>query len=122
MNEWRRLALAVAFSLSCSTFSFFGQAAVTNGEHRPGETKVNPKDGLTYVWMPPGTFTMGCSPGDSDCDDEEKPAHQVTLTKGFWIGQTEVTEEAFQRVTGHNPSHFKGPKLPVETLKWDAAR
>jgi len=52
--------------------------------------KVNPKDGLTYVWIPPGTFTMGCSPGDTECNDNEKPAHPVTLTQGFWIGQTEV--------------------------------
>ena len=108
----------MTLSLSCSTFSLSGQ----NAERRAGETKVNLKDGLTYVWMPPGTFTMGCSAGDSDCDDEEKPAHQVTLTKGFWIGQTEVTEEAFQRITGRNPSHFKGAKLPVETLTWNAAR
>jgi hypothetical protein len=28
-------------------------------------TEVNPKDGLTYVWIPPGKFMMGCSPGDS---------------------------------------------------------
>jgi len=37
------------------------------------EARVNPKDGLRYVWIPPGTFMMGCSPGDSHCFDEEKP-------------------------------------------------
>ncbi len=57
-----------------------------------GATKVNPKDGLTYVWIPPGTFQMGCSPGDSECDSDERPAHTVTITKGFWVGQTEVTQ------------------------------
>jgi formylglycine-generating enzyme required for sulfatase activity len=55
------------------------------------KTKVNPKDGLTYVFVPPGTFQMGCSPGDAECSDEEKPAHSVTITQGFWIGQTPVT-------------------------------
>jgi formylglycine-generating enzyme required for sulfatase activity len=80
-----------------------------------GAVKVNPKDGLTYVWISPGTFTMGCSPGDSECADDEKPAHQVTITKGFWIGQTEVTQAAYERVTRGNPSHFKGVALPVET-------
>jgi hypothetical protein len=44
---------------------------------RAGATKVNPKDGLTYVWIPPGTFTMGCSPGDDECSEDEKPAHPV---------------------------------------------
>ncbi len=89
---------------------------------RTGETKVNPKDGLTYVWIQPGTFMMGCSPGDNECKGNEKPAHNVTITKGFWMGQTPVTQEAYQGVTGKNPSHFKGAKLPVETVNWNEAQ
>src|ERR1700730_18015806 len=50
------------------------------------KTKVNPKDGATYVWIEPGTFQMGCSPDDSACGADEKPAHSVTISKGFWIG------------------------------------
>jgi formylglycine-generating enzyme required for sulfatase activity len=88
----------------------------------PGAKKVNPKDGLTYVWIPPGTFRMGCSPGDNECFDNEKPAHQVTITKGFWLGETPVTQQAWQRVTGQNPSNFKGPSLPIETVNWDEAK
>jgi formylglycine-generating enzyme required for sulfatase activity len=83
-----------------------------------GKTKVNPKDGLTYVWIEPGTFMMGCSPGDGECRPDEKPAHQVTITRGFWMGQTDVTQEAYQRVTGKTPSYFKGAKLPVEKVTW----
>ena len=89
---------------------------------RAGQTKVNPKDGLTYVWIPPGTFTMGCSRGDSECRENEEPAHQVTITTGFWIGQTPATQEAYQRVMGKNPSYFKGAQLPVENVNWDKAR
>jgi formylglycine-generating enzyme required for sulfatase activity len=59
--------------------------------------RVSPKDGLKYIWIPPGTFMMGCSPGDGDCGDDEKPPHQVTITKGFWLGQTEVTVGAYKR-------------------------
>jgi len=62
-----------------------------------GTVKVNSKDGLKYVWIPAGTFMMGCSPGDSECDDNEKPSHRVTLTKGFSIGQTPVTVGAYKR-------------------------
>ena len=87
-----------------------------------GATKVNPKDALTYVWIPPGTFMMGCSPGDTECADNLKPAHTVHLTKGFWLGQTLVTQEAFQRITGQNPSTFRGARLPVEDLDWNSAR
>jgi formylglycine-generating enzyme required for sulfatase activity len=65
---------------------------------------------------------MGCSPGDSECSDDEKPSHQVTITKGFWIGQTPVTQEAYQRAMEQNPSFFRGPNLPVENVTWDEAQ
>jgi formylglycine-generating enzyme required for sulfatase activity len=85
-------------------------------------TKVNPKDGLTYVWIPPGKFMMGCSPGDTTCDDDEKPAHEVTIEKGFWIGQTLVTQAAYQKVTGENPSSFhSSDQLPVDKVNWGDA-
>ena len=89
---------------------------------RPGQVKVNPKDGLTYVWIPPGTFTMGCLLEDPECGAEVGLAHRVTMTKGFWIGQTEVTQEAWQRVKRTNPSHFKGARLPVEQVTWHEAQ
>jgi formylglycine-generating enzyme required for sulfatase activity len=87
-----------------------------------GAVTVNPKDGQPYVWVPPGTFTMGCSPGDNECGDNERPAHQVRITEGFWMGQTDVTQEAYQRVMGKNPSFFKAAKLPVEQISWDEAQ
>jgi formylglycine-generating enzyme required for sulfatase activity len=85
------------------------------------KTKINPQDGLAYVWIPPGSFTMGCSSGDPACRPNEQPAHQVTITKGFWIGKTEVTQAAFERVSGRNPSSFRGANLPVESLMWRQA-
>ena len=39
-----------------------------------GQVRLNKDDGLPYVWIPPGDFTMGCSPGDKECQDDEKPA------------------------------------------------
>jgi formylglycine-generating enzyme required for sulfatase activity len=58
--------------------------------------RVNPQDSLKYVWVAPGNFMMGCSPGDPDCAAPEKPARQVTLGKAYWIGQTEVTVGAYK--------------------------
>jgi formylglycine-generating enzyme required for sulfatase activity len=88
----------------------------------PGSVKVNAKDGLEYVWIPPGAFQMGCSPSDSECDTWEKPAHQVTISKGYWLGKTPVTQQVYQQVTGKDPSHFKGAKRPVDQVTWDEAR
>jgi formylglycine-generating enzyme required for sulfatase activity len=87
----------------------------------PGTVRENPKDGLAYVWIPPGRFNMGCSQGDSECSDDEKPSHPVSISKGFWMGQTEVTQDAYQRVMGQNPSHFNGAQRPVEQVTWNQA-
>jgi formylglycine-generating enzyme required for sulfatase activity len=61
--------------------------------------RVNPVDGLRYVLIRVGTFRMGCSEGDRDCATarRENPPHLVTLTKNFWMGQTEVTVGAYKR-------------------------
>ena len=104
----------------------------------PGEVKVNPIGGQQYVWIPPGKFTMGCSPGDNECDDNEKPAHEVTLIKGFWLGRTLVTVSAWKRyrtATGKPPlptADSRGRKnlneasgednMPVVEVSWDEAK
>ena len=87
-----------------------------------GQTRVNAADGLTYVWIPRGRFVMGCSSGDSECFNDEKLTHGVEITRGFWMGQTEVTQAAYRKVMGGNPSHFKGDDLPVETVDWNDAK
>ena len=83
------------------------------------QSKKNAKDGLTYVWVPPGSFRMGCSDGDKECYEDERPAHTVQITKGFWIGQTEVTVGAFRKYADIKgvpvPPDQKGPKFPVMT-------
>jgi formylglycine-generating enzyme required for sulfatase activity len=109
------VALPVVLAWQLGTTS----PATAQDKKGAAKTKVNPKDGLTYVWIEPGTFQMGCSMGDTNCSADENPAHQVTLTKGFWIGQTAVTQGAYMKVTGNNPSNFKGDdKLPVEKVSW----
>jgi formylglycine-generating enzyme required for sulfatase activity/uncharacterized protein YjbI with pentapeptide repeats len=72
--------------------------------------------GMDLKLMPAGTFTMGSYsvPG-------EQPAHQVTLTKDFYIGVYEVTQQQYERVTGRTPSRFKGANNPVESISWDEA-
>lgn len=85
---------------------------------KKGDTKVNPKDGLKYVWIPPGNFTYGCSPGDKQCYKDEFPLRKLTLTKGFWLGQTEVTQRAYSSVIHYNPSAFEGDDLPVDLVDW----
>jgi formylglycine-generating enzyme required for sulfatase activity len=89
----------------------------------PGESHTNNRDSQPYVWISPGQFRMGCSPVDDDCEDNEKPSHLVKLTHGFWVGQTEVTQQAYKKLIGKNPSHAEGDDRPVEGVNWfDAER
>ena len=53
---------------------------------------------------------------------EEHPAHQVTLTKPFYLGKFTVTQEQYQAVMGSNPSKFQGKDNPVEQVSWDDAQ
>lgn len=81
-----------------------------------GTVRENPKDGLKYVWIPPGTFMMGCSEGDSECFDSEKPSHQVTISKAFWMGQTPVTVAAYQRFAAATGRQM--PSAPNFNVGW----
>jgi formylglycine-generating enzyme required for sulfatase activity len=88
----------------------------------PNKTKVNPNDGATYIWIDPGTFTMGCSKDDRECFAWESSAEEQRVSKGFWIGRTEVTQSEYEKLTGENPSRYRGPRLPVDQISWFNAR
>ena len=69
-----------------------------------------------------GTFTMGCtSEQGDDCEDDEKPARQVTISD-FYIGKYEITQAQWKAVMGYNLSHFRGDNLPVEMVSWNEVR
>jgi formylglycine-generating enzyme required for sulfatase activity len=88
------------------------------------QAKAPPKDftnsiGMRFVWIPPGSFMMG-SPTEEKLRGENETQHQVTLTKGFYLGIYLVTQDQWQTVMGNNPSAFKGEKnLPVENVSWE---
>ena len=66
-----------------------------------------------------GTFTMGATKEMTSPYSNEKPTHQVTLTKDYYMGKTEVTQALWEAVMGSNPSHFQGDNRPVEEVSWD---
>lgn len=74
---------------------------------------------MEFVAIAPGVFMRGCSPGDTRCDPDEHPAHEVRITRPFEIGTYEVTQAQWEAVMGTNPSHFTGdPRRPVERITW----
>ncbi|MBR5711010.1 MAG: SUMF1/EgtB/PvdO family nonheme iron enzyme [Thermoguttaceae bacterium] len=79
---------------------------------KAGERKTVILNDVEYAfrWCPPGAFMMGY---------ENKEQHQVTLTKGFWMMETQVTQKQWEAILGNNPSNFKGEDLPVENISWN---
>ncbi len=65
-------------------------------EPKPGDGWTDPALGLRFRYVPAGTFRMGSPESEKGRDGWEK-LHAVTLTRGFWIGETEVTQEQFER-------------------------
>ncbi len=111
------------------------QRAVPYEEKKAAEVKINedipkvePKAfttsiGMEFVYIPPGTFMMGSPPNEPGRVDNEKQ-HRVTLTKGFYLQTTEVTQGLWENVMGNDPSYFKecGDDCPVEQVSWHDAQ
>jgi len=73
---------------------------------------------IEMLLIPPGEFAMGKSRGDDEAAKDELPAHDVKLTKAFYLGRYEVTQQQYARVTKLTPSHFSHPAKPtVPTLE-----
>lgn len=75
--------------------------------------------GMNFVYINPGKFMMGSPPSEKGRGKDE-PQHRVTLTKGYYLQTTEVTQGQWKAVMGNNPSHFKdcGDDCPVEKVSW----
>ena len=73
-----------------------------------------PDLGIVLLPIEPGSFMMGSTSEGAD----EKPVHKVTLTEGFWMGRTEVTQAQWRAIMGVNPNRFAGDDRPVETVAW----
>jgi formylglycine-generating enzyme required for sulfatase activity len=74
---------------------------------------------MLMKWCPAGSFLMG-SPQNEEMSLGGQV--QVTLSKGFWMAQTQVTQAQWQALMGNNPSFFRGENLPVENVCWDDAQ
>jgi formylglycine-generating enzyme required for sulfatase activity len=78
---------------------------------------------LEMVLLPAGKFVMGASPGDKNARDEEKPPHQVRISKPFYIGKYLLTQEQWEAVMGESSeSLHTGPKNPVDDITFVGAQ
>ena len=79
--------------------------------------------GMEFVFVKPGTFLMG-SPVEDFHRNSDEIQHRVTLTKGFYIQTSEVTQGQWKTIMGENPSQYSycGPDCPVEMISWNEAK
>jgi formylglycine-generating enzyme required for sulfatase activity len=90
---------------------------------------------LAMVLIPPGTFLMGAPEGEEEGTADEKPPHKVGITRPFFLGKYEATQEEYQRLMKENPSGFSAEgegkedvagentqRFPVECISWDDAQ
>jgi formylglycine-generating enzyme required for sulfatase activity len=109
-------------------------AGLLNAGVRPVVPEVVNSIGMRLALIPPGRFRMGSPSGENGRGGDEK-AHEVELTRPFYLGVFPVTQGQWQRVMGTNPSYFcatgggreavKGldtGDFPVEQVSWEDAQ
>jgi eukaryotic-like serine/threonine-protein kinase len=105
-------------------------------KHLGVSVKMTNSVGMQFVLIPPGEFMMG-SPAETielEKTSSEGPRHSVRITKPFFLGMFEVTQEEYQQVMGENPSSFSAAgggkdkvagqdtrRFPVDGVTWDKA-
>jgi formylglycine-generating enzyme required for sulfatase activity len=103
-------------------------APVTFLAPEPYSVRVDERTGLTLVWIPAGTFLMGSEKWDL----AERPVHEVTLTRGFFLTKYPITNSQYARYleSGDRPAtvpeywddqRFNQPEQPVVGVSWNEA-
>lgn len=108
--------LAVAAFAAMLVFAGYVRGAVP----ATGANHTVPDLAIELIWIKPGSFRMGSSPDEAHRHKAEGPAQMVTLSKGFWLGKTEVTQSQYEAFIGSNPSRFveSGKNAPVDRVSW----
>jgi formylglycine-generating enzyme required for sulfatase activity len=105
-----------------STVATYGRfrrfdVSATEDIRTPIATIADEWTGLALVELPPGRFTMGSGSSEAGRNDDET-LHDVEITRPFFLGQFEVTQQEWRTVMATTPSHFSacGQRCPVENI------
>lgn len=139
-NNGFKVEVYAADNSILNTFEKTGSVSFEGSAVAMPEQDVNIKsftaNGVSFrmIAVKKGTFTMGATQKqldfqmnelgmeDYELSKQDQPAHQVTLTYDYHIGETEVTQELWEAVMGTNPSRFNGDDYkqhPVDSVSWD---
>jgi formylglycine-generating enzyme required for sulfatase activity len=120
---------ALVLLLGCLAVALVFPPRSTQPDHRPITNSI----GMKLVFIPAGKFTMG-SPNDEANRSADEQQHEVAITREFYLGVYEVTQEEYETVMGQNPSWFCAGgdgkervagldtrRFPVENVSWEDA-
>lgn len=116
------------FVLICSLLlTAEGQGQDTPPGRMTGDTTTFDLSGdakIEMVWIEPGTFTMGSPPSELERDSDEGPPHEVTISRGFWLGTYELTQVQWESTMGTRPWEgndyvIERPDCPAVYLYWN---
>lgn len=111
----RKRLLLFACTVACVA------AAARDTTPRAGVYFELPELGLVMRWIPPSVAQLGSPDAEPSRGVDEGPVTSVRLTKGYWMGETEVTQRQWYVIMGTRPSRFQGDNLPVERVSWEEA-
>ena len=108
--------------LSSLVLSFLFTGLTANSADASPVKTIKNSVGMELNEVKAGTFIYG-SPKETERPNLWFPRFQtkIALTKDFYLGKYEVTQEQFEKVMGTNPSKFKNPQAPVDSVTWDEA-
>ena len=119
MDDLARVGATLMIKKIDDALARLGPAA----EGRPGPSSLTLDLGkgvtMKLVRIRPGKFMMGSQDSEQGRDVNEDPQHEVTISRPFYLGVTEVTQAQYEAVMGANPSAFRGPTNPVENVSWN---
>jgi formylglycine-generating enzyme required for sulfatase activity len=137
LAQWLILAAALVLSICGAGAWWYGRGAETKAKDTTqvlaklnasndfdtastGDTRIvdlGSGVNLTLCYCPPGSFIMGSPANEKERSPDEDQV-QVTISRGFWLAQTECTQTQWHAVMNNNPSAFQGDNLPVEQVSW----
>jgi formylglycine-generating enzyme required for sulfatase activity len=111
------------------------ETGIRTGVETETRTVTETRTRIEMVFVQGGTFWMGCtSDQGSDCYNDEKPVHQVTLNN-FYIGKYEITQAQWETIMGttikqqrdkvyHNEALLsgEGDNYPMYYVSWEDAQ
>ena len=119
----KSISFIICFTLCCILIPFNGlpEEQKANNQHKKFINSI----GMEFVYIPPGTFTMGPARLDMGYWFAKgfKP-FKVTFKQGFYMQTTEVTQKQFSQLMGFNPSAFQGcgGDCPADNISWENAK